>query len=58
MPELATLTLSFGMALVLAAMPGPGLFYIAGRTLASGWTHGLASPAWVPRSAASVSLCC
>jgi len=58
MPELATLALSFGMALVLAAMPGPGLFYIAGRTLVSGWTHGLAPPAWVPRSAASVSLCC
>lgn len=26
MPELATLALFFGAALVLAAMPGPGLF--------------------------------
>lgn len=43
MPDPATLTLFFGAALVLAAMPGPGLFYIAGRTLASGRADGLAS---------------
>ena len=43
MPDAATLTLFFGAALVLAAMPGPGLFYIAGRTLASGRADGLAS---------------
>lgn len=43
MPDPATLALFFGAALVLAAMPGPGLFYIAGRTLASGRADGLAS---------------
>ena len=42
-PDIATLTLFFGAALVLAAMPGPGLFYIAGRTLAAGRTDGMAS---------------
>ncbi len=43
MPDPATLALFFGAALVLAAMPGPGMFYIAGRTLASGRADGLAS---------------
>ncbi len=43
MPDIATLALFFGAALVLAAMPGPGMFYIAGRTLASGRADGLAS---------------
>ena len=43
MPSLDTLTLFLGAAVVLAALPGPGLFYIAGRTLASGRTDGLAS---------------
>ncbi len=43
MPDFATLTLFFGAALVLAAMPGPGMFYIAGRTLASGQADGFAS---------------
>ena len=43
MPELATLALFFGSALVLAAMPDPGLFHIAGRILAAGWADGLAS---------------
>jgi threonine/homoserine/homoserine lactone efflux protein len=42
-PSLDTLTLFLGAAVVLAALPGPGLFYIAGRTLASGRTDGLAS---------------
>lgn len=43
MPDAAALVLFFGAALVLAAMPGPGLFYIAGRTLAAGRADGLAS---------------
>ncbi len=43
MPDFATLALFFGAALVLAAMPGPGMFYIAGRTLASGRADGFAS---------------
>jgi threonine/homoserine/homoserine lactone efflux protein len=43
MPELHTLILFSGAALLLAVMPGPGLFYVAGRTLASGRTDGLAS---------------
>lgn len=43
MPTAATLFLFTGAALVLAAMPGPGLFYIVGRTLASGRRDGLAS---------------
>src|SRR5436190_22260136 len=43
MPSLSTLC-TFGLAaLVLAAMPGPGLLYIVGRTLASGRTQGFAS---------------
>jgi threonine/homoserine/homoserine lactone efflux protein len=43
MPTASTLALFVGAALVLAAMPGPGLFYIAGRTLAAGRRDGLAS---------------
>lgn len=43
MPTISTLILFTGAALVLAALPGPGLFYIAGRTLASGRADGLAS---------------
>lgn len=43
MPTASTLLLFLGAALVLAAMPGPGLFYIAGRTLAAGRNDGLAS---------------
>ncbi len=43
MPTASTLILFTGAALVLAALPGPGLFYIAGRTLASGRADGLAS---------------
>ncbi len=39
----STLILFTGAAFLLAAMPGPGLFYIAGRTLASGRGDGLAS---------------
>jgi len=43
MPDPATLALFFGAAFLLAAMPGPGMFYIAGRTLASGRADGFAS---------------
>ena len=43
MPDIANLALFLGAALVLAAMPGPGMFYIAGRTLASGRADGFAS---------------
>lgn len=43
MPTVETLALFVGAALVLAALPGPGLFYIAGRTLAAGKGEGLAS---------------
>ena len=43
MPTLQTLGLFSIAALVLAAMPGPGLFYVVGRTLASGRNEGLAS---------------
>lgn len=43
MPTASTLFLFSGAALLLAAMPGPGLFYIGGRTLASGRADGMAS---------------
>jgi threonine/homoserine/homoserine lactone efflux protein len=43
MPTPSTLLIFLGAALVLAALPGPGQFYIAGRTLASGSADGLAS---------------
>ena len=43
MPDTATLALFFGAALVLAAMPGPGMSYISGRTLALGRADGFAS---------------
>ncbi|HSO42238.1 MAG TPA: hypothetical protein VLR47_05280 [Rhodospirillales bacterium] len=43
MPTSSTIVLFLGAALLLAAMPGPGLFYIAGRTLAAGRVVGLAS---------------
>jgi len=43
MPSGSTFIFFIGAALVLAAMPGPGLFYIAGRTLAAGRADGLAS---------------
>jgi threonine/homoserine/homoserine lactone efflux protein len=37
--------LFFGAALILAVMPGPGLFYVASRSLAAGRGEGLASSA-------------
>jgi threonine/homoserine/homoserine lactone efflux protein len=43
MPELTHLTLYVAAALVLAATPGPGLFYVAARTLAGGRSEGVAS---------------
>src|SRR5437868_6352932 len=43
MPTPSTLLIFLGAALVLAALPGPGQFYIAGRTLAAGSADGMAS---------------
>lgn len=43
MPDSHVLVLFIGAALVLAVMPGPGLFYVVGRTLLAGRTDGLAS---------------
>ena len=43
MPELTQLTLYFAAALVLAVTPGPGIFYVAARTLAGGRAEGVAS---------------
>ena len=39
----ATLPLFLTTALVLAILPGPGIFYVATRTLAGGRDEGLAS---------------
>jgi threonine/homoserine/homoserine lactone efflux protein len=43
MPDLTQLTLYFAAALVLAVTPGPGIFYVAARTLAGGRAEGVAS---------------
>lgn len=43
MPDLSVLLLFAGAAALLALMPGAGLLYVAGRTLAGGWGHGIAS---------------
>ncbi|CAH2602217.1 LysE family translocator [Rhodovastum atsumiense] len=43
MPDPTQLPLFFAAALVLAITPGPGIFYIAARTLAGGRVEGLAS---------------
>lgn len=43
MPTLHTLLVFASAALVLAALPGPGLLYVAGRTLAGGRQIGIAS---------------
>src|SRR5438477_3902816 len=43
MPTIQALGVFVAAALVLAAMPGPGLIYIVGRTLDSGRSAGLAS---------------
>ena len=41
--DLATLALFFAAALAIALSPGPGLLYVAARTLAGGRSEGLAS---------------
>lgn len=43
MPELSSLVLFFAAALLLAVTPGPGIFYVAARTLAGGRSEGVAS---------------
>jgi threonine/homoserine/homoserine lactone efflux protein len=43
MPHLQTFLLFLAAALVVAVTPGPGIFYVAARTLAGGRTEGLAS---------------
>ena len=43
MPDLTQLALYFAAALLLAVTPGPGIFYVAARTLAGGRTEGVAS---------------
>src|SRR5215207_2697025 len=43
MPDLTQLAIYVAAALVLAVTPGPGLFYVAARTLAGGRAEGVAS---------------
>lgn len=43
MPDLAQLALYVAAAFLLAITPGPGIFYVAARTLAGGRTEGVAS---------------
>ena len=43
MPSASMLVIFLGTAVVLAIMPGPGLLYIAGRTLGAGRQDGIAS---------------
>src|ERR671929_1798804 len=43
MPDLNQLALYFAAAFVLAITPGPGIFYVAARTLAGGRAEGIAS---------------
>ena len=43
MPEGGALLLFLGAALVVACTPGPGIFYVAARTLSGGRGEGLAS---------------
>jgi len=45
LPHFATLPLFLAAALLLAITPGPGLFYVAARTVAGGRGEGLASAA-------------
>src|ERR687885_2314136 len=42
-PDPTQLALYFAAALVLAVTPGPGVFYVAARTLAGGRAEGVAS---------------
>ncbi|MDR6870646.1 threonine/homoserine/homoserine lactone efflux protein [Bosea sp. BE125] len=43
MPDLSQLALYLAAAFLLAITPGPGIFYVAARTLAGGRTEGIAS---------------
>lgn len=43
MPDLTQLALYFAASLLLAITPGPGIFYVAARTLAGGRGEGVAS---------------
>lgn len=43
MPNLTQLALYFAAALLLAITPGPGIFYVAARTLSGGRAEGVAS---------------
>jgi threonine/homoserine/homoserine lactone efflux protein len=43
MPDINQLALFFAAAFVLAVTPGPGIFYVAARTLSGGRTEGVAS---------------
>jgi threonine/homoserine/homoserine lactone efflux protein len=43
MPDLTQFALYFAAAFVLAVTPGPGIFYVAARTLAGGRAEGMAS---------------
>lgn len=43
MPDINNLLLFFAAALVVAGTPGPGIFYVAARTLAGGRGEGVAS---------------
>ncbi|PBB87502.1 MULTISPECIES: LysE family translocator [unclassified Mesorhizobium] len=43
MPHLTQFALYFAAALLLAVTPGPGVFYVAARTLAGGRAEGIAS---------------
>src|SRR5262245_57380954 len=43
MPDIQTILVFLAAALLVAITPGPGIFYVAARTLAAGRTEGLAS---------------
>ena len=43
MPEISQLALFMAAAFLLAVTPGPGIFYVAARTLAGGRVEGIAS---------------
>src|ERR671929_2265369 len=43
MPDITQLALFLAAAFVLAITPGPGIFYVAARTLAGGRAEGIAS---------------
>ncbi len=43
MPDVSSFALFFAAAFVLAVTPGPGIFYVAARTLSGGRSEGVAS---------------